>query len=414
MPKNFKPSFKNYVATPSSVVLNQEVGHDHDHHDSTDGLSVNERLARSRAEAARGTGSRRMDWNVDTSCMPLRAAWPDYDITNTNTTSIQPRRRAAGPSAPPSWRTPPIAVALNVEPISDQVVTRDDLINATALLGEGRINPSPVQGVQPLAHYIYQSVIQYLDCPDVYWIDEDGTTTTYGQFYRNDVRGYDEKFKMGILANHSSHSTPRLSDRSIKAILSPPDINHHPPVRSESEEDDWDTGPLTERIHHLGITLHPDPYRLLKSINPLPTVALTSLDLAYSSIPQVEKLVDALPRGLRELGMVGVRCTSEGEFTRMLGLLGKRLILLHVSLISSCPNGNNDRNEMEEEAHLDKTGLELISDTRPLSLEVHVHQRPRTPAPSFRTSTPVPPQIRSKISRLDNCSITRRWRKSGV
>jgi hypothetical protein len=405
MPKNFKHSFKNYVATPSSVVLNQEVGHDHDHHDPTDGLSVNERLARSRAEAARGTGtgSRRVDWNVDTSCMPLRAAWPDYDITNTNTNSIQPRRRAAGPSAPPSWRTPPKAVVLNAEPISDQVVTRDDLINATALLGEGRITPSPVQGAQPLSHYIYRSVMQYLDCPDVYWIDEDGTTTTYGQFYRNDVRGYDEKFKIGLLENHSSHPTPRLSDRSVKAILSPPETNHQPPVRSGNEEDDWDTGPLTERIHHLGITLHSDPYRLLKSINPLPTVALTSLDLAYSTIPQVEKLVDALPRGLKELGMVGVRCTSEGEFTRMLGLLGKRLILLHVSLIPQLPKDPDRTRKVEEEERSTKTGLELISDTRPLPLETHVDQRPRTTPSSFRTPTPVPPQIRFKISRLDNC-----------
>ena len=357
MPKNFKPSFKNYVATPSSVVLNQEVGHDHDHHDPTDGLSVNERLARSRAEAARGTGtgSRRVDWNVDTSCMPLRAAWPDYDITNTNTTSIQPRRRAAGPSAPPSWRTPPKAVVLNAEPISDQVVTRDDLINATALLGEGRITPSPVRGAQPLSHYIYRSVIQYLDCQDVYWIDEDGTTTTYGQFYRNDVRGYDEKFKIGLLGDHSSHPTPRLSDRSVKSILSPPDTDHHPPVRSGNEEDDWDTGPLTERIHDLGITLHPDPYRLLKSINPLPTVALTSLDLAYSIIPQAEKLVDALPRGLKELGLVGVRCTSEREFTRMLGLLGKRLILLHVSPPFSSLSMSCDRSRAERVRRLAKT-----------------------------------------------------------
>jgi len=331
MPKNFKPSFKNYVATSSSVGLNQEVGHDHDHRNEEEGPGVNERLARSRAEAARGSGSRRVDWNVDASCMPLRAAWPDYDTINTNTAPIQPRRRAAGPSAPPSWRTPPKAVAQNVESISDQVVTRDVLINATALLGVGKTHASPVQGVHPLSHYIYRSVIPYLDCSDVYWIDEDGTTITYGQFYRNDVRGYDEKFKIGLLGNHSSHPTPRLSDRSVKAILSPPDTDHGPPVESASEEDDWDTGPLTERIHHLGITLHPDPYRLLRSINPLPTVALTSLDLAYSTIPQVEKLVEALPRGLKELGLVGVRCSSEGEFTRMLGLLGKRLTLLHVS-----------------------------------------------------------------------------------
>jgi len=330
MPKNFKPSFKNYVATSSSVGLNQEVGHDHDHRNEEEGLGVNERLARSRAEAARGSGSRRVDWNVDASCMPLRAAWPDYDAININTALIQPRRRAAGPSAPPSWRTPPKAVVLNAEPISDQVVTRDDLINATALFGTERTHASPVQGVHPLSHYIYRSVIPYLDCPDVYWTEEDGTTTTYGQFYRNDVRGYDEKFKIGILENHSSHPTPRLSDRSVKAILSPPDTTHHPAAKSATEEDDWDTGPLTERIHHLGITLHPDPYRLLRSINPLLTVALTSLNLAYSTIPQVEKLVEALPRGLKELSVVGVRCTSEGEFTRMLGLLGKRLTLLNV------------------------------------------------------------------------------------
>jgi hypothetical protein len=332
MPKNFKPSFKQYLSAPSSVVLNQEVGHDHDHRNEQEGLGVSETIARHRAATAGPSTirGRRGGWITDTSCMPLHAAWPELDDPNSNTTRTQPRRRAAGPSAPPSWQTPPKVNNPTIEPeFNGQRITRDDLNEASSLFTKGRINISPVKGVRDLSHYIYRSVLQHLDCPDIYWTDG-VEVIRYDGFYRDYVRIYREDFKIGLLGNHASYPTPRLSNESIKAILSPPVIT------DDNDEDDWDTGPLTERIHHLGITLHPDPYRLLKSINPLPTVALTSLDLAYSIIPQVEKLVDALPRGLKELGMVGIKCTSEAEFTRMLGLLGKRLILLHVSLILSC------------------------------------------------------------------------------
>jgi hypothetical protein len=214
------------------------------------------------------------------------------------------------------------------------VVTRDDLVEASSLLGAGAIHPSPVKGVQRLLHYVYRSVIEYLDCPDIYWIDEDGTSETYSQVLRNRVEDYREDFKIGLLANHSSHPTPRLSGQSIQAILRPPRDTYNPTDSLTSSDDDidWDSGPLTERIHHLGMTLHPDPCRLLRSVNLLPTIALTSLDLAYSTIPHVDKLVTALPTGIKELGLVGVRYPSEAEFVRMLGLLGKKMMLLHVSL----------------------------------------------------------------------------------
>ena len=344
MPKNRRPNFKQYISTRSAVVLNEEVGHDHDPHDTTDGPSVRELLNRSRAEAGPSTGQGRGrgggEWNVATSCMPLRAAWPDDHDTNP-TTNTPPSRRVAGPAPPPSWRSVPKSTSKSDQVSHDRGISRKDLVDASSLLRQATNTPSPVRGLQPLSHYIYRAVIRYLESSEVYCIHDDGTSTTWGQFLRNDVGHYRENFKSGLLANHSSHPTPRLSDQTIQAVLLPPSVsdgdtptNH---TDTEIENDSWDEGPLNDLIHHLGITLHPDPYRLLRSVNLLPTVALTSIDLAYSAIPSVDKLVGALPSGMKELGLVGVRCPSGEELFRMLGMLGKRLKLLHVSCsFSTC------------------------------------------------------------------------------
>jgi hypothetical protein len=332
MPKNNKkPSFKHYISNTSSIALNQEIGHD-DHNDSeASGPSVRELLNRSRAQAGPSSGRARGgggEWTVSTSCMPLLGAWPELDTDSTLTSISNTRtpRRAAGPSAPPSWRNAPKLKSKSTsEPILNSGITSEDLINSSALLGQSATLRSPVTGV-PVSHFIYRAVIRYLDCPDIY-DQEDGSTITYGEWLRGQVRNYRQDFKVGLLANYANHPSPRLSDKSIQAILLPP---HDPDSRPTNDGDEWDQGFLGEMTHHLGITLHPDPSRLLRSINSLPNVALTSLNLAYSTIPHVEKLVMALPVGLKELGLVGIKCTSEETFGKMLGLLGRRLRLLHV------------------------------------------------------------------------------------
>lgn len=326
MPKNnYKPSFKHYISKSIQVALGEE-GHGHNDPNGReeDGASVVERLSRSRAEAGpsrpRGNGG----WNTVQS-QPL-GAWDEEDRP-----VVVPVRRVAGPAAPPSWRTIPTSTtaASKSQVNPDQGITRQQLIQASSLLSRGRIIPPPKLGVPSLTEYVFRTVIRYLDCEEVCWIDEDESTTSYGEFLRREVADYDIRFKMGILAAHSSHPTPRLSDKTIRSLLEPPGYSHD---TIDTGNDDWDEGPLMPMVHHLSITLHPTPHRLLKLINPLPNLALTSLDLTYSTIPiQIEKFVSALPIGLRELGLAGVRCSSEKDFTKMLILLGRRLMLLHVS-----------------------------------------------------------------------------------
>jgi hypothetical protein len=328
MPKNkIKPSFKHYISKSIQAVLGEE-GHGHNGPGrEDDGPSVLERLSRSRAEAAptRPRGDR--GWNEQNQ--PL-GAWGEEDRP-----VVPPSgRRAAGPAAPPSWRTVPTSFttpAIRSDLNPDPGVTRQQLIEASSLLSKGKVTPPPTLGVASLTEYVFRTVIQYLDCEEVCWIDEDGSTTTYGEFLRKEVAEYDIRFKLGILASHSSYPTPRLSDKTVRSLLEPPGSGYseHP---NDTGHDDWDEGLIMPMVHHLSLTLHPTPHRLLKLMNPLPNIALTSLDLAYCNIPvQVEKFVSALPVGLKELGLAGVRCLSEKEFVKMLVLLGRRLVLLLVS-----------------------------------------------------------------------------------
>jgi hypothetical protein len=327
MPKNkIKPSFKHYISKSIQAVLGEE-GHGHnDPGREDDGPSVVERLSRSRTEAGASRPRGDRGWNIEQN-QPL-GAWGEEDRP-----VVPPSgRRAAGPAAPPSWRTVPTSSttpAIKSDNDSDPGVTGQQLIEATSLLSKGKITPPPKVGVLSLTEYVFRTVIQYLDCEEVYWIDEDGATTTYGEFLRKEVAEYDIRFKLGILASHSSYPTPRLSDKTIRSLLEPP---RNTDYDSSTEPDDWDEGPIMPMVHHLSLTLHPTPHRLLKLINPLPNIALTSLDLAYSTIPiQNDKFVNALPVGLRELGLAGVRCLNEKDFVKMLVLLSRRLILLHVS-----------------------------------------------------------------------------------
>lgn len=154
---------------------------------------------------------------------------------------------------------------------------------------------------------------------------------------RDSMPYLDHHLKNGILRGHASRISPRLSDRSIRSILAPASnetegsVSAPATMSDGTQDDEWDDSPASELIHHLGIALHPTPHILLRSINQLPSVALTSLDLAYSTIPRnLDRLITALPTGLRELGLAGIRCTDEQEFIRLLGSLGRRLMVLRV------------------------------------------------------------------------------------
>ncbi|ORX41144.1 hypothetical protein BD324DRAFT_613391 [Kockovaella imperatae] len=108
---------------------------------------------------------------------------------------------------------------------------------------------------------------------------------------------------------------------------------------------DWDRATTSFTVHHLPITLHPSPVSLLRRINTLDSVSITSINLAYSTIKDMERLVAVLPVGLRELGLCGIRIGTgvtqrvrDGEaWRRGLSALARRLLVLRMLDISEAP-----------------------------------------------------------------------------
>lgn len=206
--------------------------------------------------------------------------------------------------------------------------------------------------------YCFKAVIRYLDSDEIVWTDDSagsvgggdskvqGTVSnvTLGRAMREGLSYLDTHLKVGLMAFNSGRPSDvqRMSDQSLRALLSPvrtPDTEIKPSASDdEIARDEWDdpsAGPDLETktpVNHLAITLHPSPHTLLRSLTQSPLVTLTSLDLSYSTLPaNMERLVNALPTGLRELSLAGVRVTAdEKDWTRALGLLGRRLLVLKV------------------------------------------------------------------------------------
>lgn len=157
-----------------------------------------------------------------------------------------------------------------------------------------------------------------------------------------------------VSAYQAERSCYRLQEDNLFHLLRivSADGAHHEddlPVEDVETEwdDDWDAPELaTTALHHLAITLHPSPQTLLGRLRMPLTFAqtsmtsassLTSLNLAYSTLPtDLDKLVNLLPSGLRELSLVGVRFRGEtvrkADVNRGFASLGRKLIVLTVSL----------------------------------------------------------------------------------
>ncbi|ORY35836.1 hypothetical protein BCR39DRAFT_512456 [Naematelia encephala] len=211
----------------------------------------------------------------------------------------------------------------------------------------------------------------------------DGGKVTLGQIMRDQVGYLAPHLKSALLDLASIQpqgSRRRLGDKSIRAILySPSDIDwtvnenknqiedkdenqeqsqddkdkdneeggeeeeegeEEEGKEEEGEEDDdeslnsWDTNSSTSssleiRLQHLSLTLHPNPIPLLRHLSPL---IPSSLNLAYSSIPDLSKLVQLLPASMRELGLCGVKIKgSLDHWRRGLAALGRKMLVLKVS-----------------------------------------------------------------------------------
>lgn len=115
------------------------------------------------------------------------------------------------------------------------------------------------------------------------------------------------------------------------------------------EADDWEEAEIeSPELHHLPATAHPAPTSFLREVSTYSALALTSLNLAFSHIADLERLVGVLPPALRELGLAGCRFKQgPEELKRGWAVLGRKLLVLQVrtaenstarALLTGCPD----------------------------------------------------------------------------
>lgn len=235
-------------------------------------------------------------------------------------------------------------------------MTKGDLIAAQAMF-ERTPTQSPGLGSSRLVEHCLTAVLRHLESTEVIY-EEVGEGTkagtesrgmTIGEAMREQVGYLEPHLKIALLDLASirpESSGPRLSDRSIRAIVHRPTFEWDEPDGMEeqisgaiSDPEDWaDSTSAPPDLHYLPLVLQPNPLPILRELSSFPALSLSSLNLAYSTIKELEKLVGVLPAGLRELGMVGIRLAgSEGKaseddpWRRGLAAMGRRMIVLRVS-----------------------------------------------------------------------------------
>lgn len=250
-------------------------------------------------------------------------------------------RTTAGPAAPPSWHA---ATRLASRPKSTTQITQDYPPVTTTQLEEAsslfthrpRQRKKPVPRLLDFCFYVF---LKHVDDESVIYVPEYGEaieqqaneTYTMSRLLREQVAYLEPHLKTDLIdaASLLPEASKHISDRSYKAILYnlPPDVSDE---RDDAHESDWDTPDLDFHLTHLPLTLHPSPLTFFRSI---PSISsLTSINIAYSIIPDLEGLVDILPKGLRELGLAGISI-KKGEDSVKKGFirLARKLIVLKVS-----------------------------------------------------------------------------------
>lgn len=159
---------------------------------------------------------------------------------------------------------------------------------------------------------------------------QDNETYSMGRLLREQTTYLEPHLKTDLVdaASLLPETSKHISDRAYKAMLYdlPPDISEE---EDTVHENDWDTPDVDAHLTHLPLTLHSSPVTFLRSV---PSVSsLTSINIAYSIIPDLEGLVNVLPKGLRELGLAGISIKN-GEDSVKKGFirLARKLIVLKV------------------------------------------------------------------------------------
>lgn len=242
-------------------------------------------------------------------------------------------RSVAGPAPPRSWR-PREKVETSAKAASSEAQ-----LSAEALEAAASFLKSPRLG-QSLLGTCVQLTLRLLRDKTVVYDDEE--TVTLADAVLAGACQLEGHLR-GLLISTASVSGARLSDKQIRALLEFDDksmADDASKVREavepgepdpSSEESDWDAA-TTEPLAHLPLALHPNPIPLLRDAPHARLLVLTSLDLAFATIPDLDRLVAALPVRLRALGLAGVRSTSGYEsWSRGLTLMARKLIVLQVS-----------------------------------------------------------------------------------
>ena len=276
-------------------------------------------------------------------------------------------RSVAGPAPPPSWRntTAFAQSASGSEPCHSKssTITEEQLQQASSLISNPSLQQS-TRGVIRLVEHCLYTALRFLNDDHVIHLAQDqkegrgcaarevqGSVWTCGEVLREQTAYLESPLKAMLLQMSSTqpeNSPLRLADASLRAILgSHVSVSNH----RFSHTDEWDRSSANSEegcetadttLQYLPLTLHPSPQTFLRLLPSFLSLSLTSLNLAYSSLPvELEKLVTVLPPGLRELGLVGVRFTRERpggseDWRRGLGLLGRKLIVLRVCFLSIC------------------------------------------------------------------------------
>ena len=259
----------------------------------------------------------------------------------------QAARGVAGPAPPMSWRdtsatTAKKGVQIDYKSMRKQVEV-EDLQRAADFFSASPSARTNV-GADRLLEHCLRAVLGYLES-EIVISDLNEPAVRLGDVMREQAGFLDTHIIEGLMRLSSllPLSDPRrLTDHSMRALLGRPESESNEGWDGNTEDDaytksDWDE-PSSSLISHLPLTLHPAPISMLRQLNHLPSLALTSLNLAYSTISNLDVLVRSLPVALRELSLCGMRMKSgtslsDHDVNRALGVLALKLIVLKVSIL---------------------------------------------------------------------------------
>lgn len=264
-------------------------------------------------------------------------------LRRTQVAQRQASRSAPGPAPPLSWR-PAVSGKYqqkSTRPELERLITVNDLRRSAEMFARPIAVGSTTIGPARLVEQCLTAIMAALASDNQIAMEEGGGTAVLGDVMRDQVGYLAPHLKAGLLETNSfllKENDNRLSDKSLRAILNDPEedeVNDWEGESGTSDGAEWEVS--TASLHYLPLTLHPSPTAFLRHIPSFSIMALSSLNLAYSTLGDLDRLLAVLPSSLRELSLCGVKLKGgEGRLVdgdawrRALGAMGRKLIVLTV------------------------------------------------------------------------------------